>query len=165
MRLAAYSRIKGLNASVLRNRRVLSAMPALSGDGHWYNIMGMAIHGRKESEQELQMAVMRYLTLACPDVFSLHIPNGGYRRKAEAAIMKGMGVKAGVSDILLLWKPGKCGFIELKTPKAKNRLSDHQHDFMQRMKGFGVPIAVATSVDEVRKIVVEWNIPCRETRL
>jgi VRR-NUC domain len=110
------------------------------------------------------MAVMRYLRVACPDVLSIHCPNGGYRRKTEAAILKGMGAMAGTPDILLLWKPAKVAFIELKTPKSENRLSADQIAFLTRLSELGIPNAVCVSLDAVRLKIKEWGIPCRETR-
>ena len=57
------------------------------------------------------------------------IPNGGYRNAREAARLKRMGVRAGVSDYFLAVprppkEPGGCDvicgvWIELKSPKGK----------------------------------------------
>jgi hypothetical protein len=38
---------------------------------------------------------------AMPGVVYLHVPNGGYRQPAEAAIFSGLGVRAGAPDLLL----------------------------------------------------------------
>lgn len=119
----------------------------------------------KRPEQALQIAVMTYLRTACPNALAFSIPNGGYRRPIEACIMKATGTLAGVPDILILWEPGRCGFIELKAPGAANRLSVAQKSFQIRAKILGVPNRVATSLDDVRAIVRDWDIPCRERRI
>ena len=68
------------------------------------------------------------------------IPNGGSRHKAEAAKLKAMGVKTGVSDILLpVCKGAYSGlWIELKRPKsvgkAKGVTADEQSEWIEKMK-------------------------------
>jgi hypothetical protein len=48
--------------------------------------------GRPRPEQLVQRAVFDHLRLrAAPGVFAFHVPNGGYRKPIEAAIMKGLG--------------------------------------------------------------------------
>jgi hypothetical protein len=115
---------------------------------------------RRHPERDLQFAVMKYLRVAAPNVEAIHIPNGGYRRKIEAALLKGMGVKAGVGDILLMWRPGQLAFIELKS--AKGRLSPDQQAFSIRMTELEIPYGVCTSIDEVRACLTTWCVPCRD---
>ena len=47
-----------------------------------------------------------------------HIPNGGFRRKQEAALLKASGVRSGVPD-LCLPSNGGCLWIELKAPDGR----------------------------------------------
>jgi hypothetical protein len=52
---------------------------------------------RRRQEAAIQRAVFQHLRArAAPGVFAFHVPNGGYRKPVEAAIMKGLGVVAGV---------------------------------------------------------------------
>ena len=44
-------------------------------------------------EQALQISVVNWLRVVAPDLFFLHIPNGGRRSKAEAGIFKAMGLR------------------------------------------------------------------------
>lgn len=55
-----------------------------------------------QSEEGDQILVMNWLLLNHPDYWkaTIHVPNGGKRNAREAARLKQMGVKAGVSDIL-----------------------------------------------------------------
>lgn len=119
---------------------------------------------RRQPERELQTAVVRYLRVACPDVFVTAIPNGGYRRKVEAALFKSMGVTAGVSDLMLLWRPAKVAFIELKAPGQRKYISDAQKAFLVRCTDLGIPTAVCDSLDDVWMKIAEWNVPCRDAR-
>jgi hypothetical protein len=50
-------------------------------------------------EQALQRAVFQHFYLrARPGVFAFHPANGGWRSRVEAAILKSLGVRAGVPD-------------------------------------------------------------------
>jgi hypothetical protein len=65
-------------------------------------------------EQLIRRAVFEHLRLrAAPVAFFFHVPNGGYHKPIEAAIMKGLGVKAGVPDIIVVHR-GRCYAVELK---------------------------------------------------
>lgn len=72
------------------------------------------------TEADEQTALFRYISCELARYPMLnaiaHIPNGGYRRKSEAARMKAQGVRRGYPDILLDYPScGKHGLrIELK---------------------------------------------------
>jgi hypothetical protein len=71
---------------------------------------------RSRPEQQIQRAVFKHLALrGAPAMFAFHPANGGWRSRVEAAILKGMGVKAGVPDIIAI-KNGRCYALELKAP-------------------------------------------------
>jgi hypothetical protein len=71
---------------------------------------------RNRPEQQLQRAVFEHLALrGARDAFCFHPPNGGWRSRIEASIMKGLGVCAGIPDIIAV--KGGCAYgLELKTP-------------------------------------------------
>lgn len=86
--------------------------------------MDAMIENRPESED--QIAVANFLDLT--KLLWMHTPNGGKRDKVTAAILKRMGVKAGVPDFLIFdppkpWRPGTA--IELKRLKG-GKMSDDQ---------------------------------------
>jgi hypothetical protein len=57
-------------------------------------------HRRRSPEGAIQSAVFAHLRArGAPGIFAFHPANGGYRKPIEAAILKGMGVVAGVPDI------------------------------------------------------------------
>jgi hypothetical protein len=76
------------------------------------------------------------------DIVFCHIPNGGYRTKAEAGIFKAMGVQSGAPD-LVIWMKGETLQIELKARKGK--LSDAQEAFGDRLEALGHPYHVITA--------------------
>jgi hypothetical protein len=90
-----------------------------------------------------QKMLFDWLRLQHPQAYKLafHVPNGGHRLKAVAAKMKGQGVKAGVSDIVLpMARGGHFGlYIEFKaTPPHDSVVSVSQQAFLQgvEMQGY-----------------------------
>jgi hypothetical protein len=73
-----------------------------------------------------------------------HYPAGGARRRVEASIFKGLGVKSGVPDLLLV-KSGKLCALELKSPTG--RLSKTQQQTIAQLQQAGVVVAVAHDID------------------
>ena len=58
-------------------------------------------------EQQIHRAVVQHLRQrGAPGLVFLHPANGGFRRRIEARIFSGLGVRAGAAD-LLLWHRGK----------------------------------------------------------
>ncbi len=90
------------------------------------------------------------------------IPNGGARRRIEAARLVGLGVRAGVSDLFFsfpsLSAPIKCGlYIEMKAPKPYGkRASDKQMTFIERMILAGYEAEVCFGWDEARKAIQQY---------
>lgn len=73
-------------------------------------------------EEALQRACAEFLTLAMPPppagAVWWHTPNQrGTRSRVEAQILKALGVKAGIPDLLFLWR-GRLHCVELKAPKG-----------------------------------------------
>ena len=58
---------------------------------------------KRRPEQALHRACAQYLDAVLPaGAVWWHTPSGGYRRRTEAAIFTGLGVKAGIPDLLVL---------------------------------------------------------------
>lgn len=127
-------------------------------------INGINHHGKESpypfAEDSLQTACMTYLRLQYPNVLAFHVPNGGSRNRVEAAKLKGMGVMAGVCDIVILEpreyrcvKP--CGlFIELKVKGGK--LQDSQASFISKLQVRGYMAAVVWSFDAFKALVDDY---------
>lgn len=115
---------------------------------------------RNQPEEQLQRAVAAFLDVALPeDAVWFHVPNGGARTKAEAGIFKAMGVKAGVPDVLILWR-GQLYCIELKAPGRS--LSPGQRDMRDRLLKSGAEWGLAKTVGEVAIACAGcWNMPLR----
>lgn len=119
-----------------------------------------------QAEDELQRAIVKWLRYALrPDVRFCHVPNGGKRRRIEAAKLKGLGVEPGWPDLSFAWgevqfsscrAASRSAFIEVKF--ASGRLSTAQLDFQLWCRQNGIPHAVARSLDEVTAAVRSWGI-------
>jgi hypothetical protein len=71
---------------------------------------------RNRPEQAIQRAVFEYLAARqAHGVFAFHPANAGRRSRVEAAIMKSLGVRAGVPDIIAV-RDGRAYGSELKAP-------------------------------------------------
>jgi hypothetical protein len=92
---------------------------------------------------------------AVPGVFAFHVPLGGYRKPVEAAILKGLGVKAGVPDIIAI-KAGHTYALELKA--AGNKPMPTQTKTMAAMQRAGATVAVAVGLDDAIKQIEAWGL-------
>jgi hypothetical protein len=107
-------------------------------------------------ERLIQKAVFCHLRCRpAAGVVAFHVANGGYRHKSEAAIFKGMGVLAGIPDIIAL-KAGRMYALELKRQGGK--VSPEQRDTMDMLTAAGATCAVAYGIDEAILQLESWQL-------
>ena len=112
--------------------------------------------GRRCSEQQIQRALFDHLRLrAAPGVFAFHVPNGGYRKPIEAAIMKGLGVKAGVPDVIAIHK-GRVFALELKAEGG--RATPKQLEAIAAMEAAGAYCCIAEGLDRALAVLEQWGL-------
>lgn len=108
------------------------------------------------SEDILQAEIFKWyhnnfcLPKHTPRHYIFSVPNGGLRNKREAVKMKATGLKAGVSDLIVL-QPNRTIFVELKTPIG--RQSDKQKEFEQIVRDLGFEYHLVRSLDEFKNIL------------
>ena len=107
----------------------------------------------KGSEDNLQKAVARYLDII--GSFWFHCPNGGSRNGIEAAKLKGMGVKPGIPDCIILdQRRGFAGLaIELKV--GYNKPSEQQLEQLDKLVLRNWMVVVSWSLEEVIS-AIDW---------
>lgn len=112
------------------------------------------------TEEQIQTSVASFLDRSLPDdALWFHCPNGGARNKVVAAKLKWAGVKAGVPDILIVWRQRLIG-IELKAKTGV--LSEAQKAMHQRLTLAGaVVLPIARSVDEVEAFLETLGMPLK----
>lgn len=110
-------------------------------------------------EDSIQRAVCQHLRQrGAPGLLWFHVPNGGRRRPIEAAIMKGLGVQAGVSDLILLCR-GRFYALELKSDTG--RPTEAQMEFVSRwndtVQGNGAA-TIAHGLDAALRTLEIWGL-------
>lgn len=113
---------------------------------------------RRAPEQALQMAVARYLDVALPDnaVWSAIGHGGG--GKTRGAILKSMGLKAGIPDVLIV-HGSRTLFIELKA--TDGRVSAQQTDMHVRLRKAGAEVYTCRSLEQVEMTLRLCRVPLR----
>ena len=112
---------------------------------------------RKRPEDSFQSKLMKELTYRLrPEVIVAAIPNGGFRHRRTAAILKATGVKRGITDLVFIYEEGQTAWLELKTGKVP--LSDEQLGIQYRMKTMGHRHAVARTIDEALTQLDAWEL-------
>ncbi len=112
----------------------------------------------RRPEEALQRLCVDYASRAYPKLILFAVTNQkGTRSAIEMAILKSMGAKPGVSDLVLCLPNGRFAAIELKAPKG--RLSDSQSDFLAAVELTGGYTAVVRSIDEFAAVLGRWLAP------
>jgi VRR-NUC domain len=116
----------------------------------------------RNAEARIQAAIVEWIRTVAPGVICFHVPNGGYRTKAEAARMKWIGVLSGIPDLVLLGCDGTTWLIEVKA--GGGSLSAEQVAIRDRCVALRIPFVVAKSIDDVRLAFRLWGIETRESK-
>lgn len=109
-----------------------------------------------ESENRLQSEIVTwYNNNFClkhhnPRHSIFSVPNGGTRNIREAMTLKATGMKAGVSDLIILI-PNKVIFVELKTDTGKQ--SEVQKDFQNVVENLKLEYYLIRSLDEFKETI------------
>lgn len=94
-----------------------------------------------------------------PGLLWWHTPNGarlrGRRGHVQGAIAKGLGVRAGVSDICALLG-GKFFALELKAPGG--RPTEEQLKFIDAVREQGGSVCVAEGLTEALRAIETWGL-------
>jgi hypothetical protein len=110
-------------------------------------------------EDQIQRSVVQALTLARVHFFP--VPNGGKRSRLEAAIMVGLGVKAGVPDIIITsrlpnFPHARGGALEIKAPGKK--ATDKQAEWIETLRGDGWEAEVGVGAPECFGWLRKWGL-------
>lgn len=112
----------------------------------------------KHIESKIQQVAVSWFRLQFPHLALLlfAVPNGGRRNLREAAIMKGEGVTAGVSDLLLLIPNGEYHGLCIEMKTDKGRQNDNQKIWQKKVEGQEYKYVVCRSFDEFREEVCRY---------
>ena len=111
---------------------------------------------RRNSEQTVQRTVCEHLRRrGAHGVLWWHTPNGGRRSPVEAAIFSGFGVRAGVSDLILL-RDGRVFALELKTERGRPTAAQLQ--FISEFRAAGGEASIANGLDQALHTLETWKL-------
>lgn len=73
----------------------------------------------------------------------------------HGAVLKGMGLVAGVSDMAYLKPDGRTAFVEFKEPAGRQSLAQKQ--WQQTVTALGAEYRIVTSLEQFQKIIQQWQ--------
>ena len=104
----------------------------------------------KNTEALIQVEIVKYLQ--SEKIYFFSCPNeaaGG--NKVRSMQMVSMGMRSGVSDLIVFLPSGEIIFVEVKAPKGKQ--SDRQKKFEKRVTDYGYKYFLVYSVNDVKNII------------
>lgn len=111
---------------------------------------------RASPEAQIQRTVFQHLRQrGAPGIYAFHVPNGGYRKPVEAAIMKGLGVRPGVPDVMVIHM-GCIYALELKAEDGKP--TESQLEAVESIRNAGGFAAIAYGLDRALRCLEAWGI-------
>jgi hypothetical protein len=123
-----------------------------------YGARGM----KRRPEQELQRSVFEHYRLrGAPGVMMFHCPNGGWRSRVEAAILKAMGTTPGIPDVCCV-KDGRAYFLELKANSV--RLTKTQRECHAALVAAGAIVGTAVGIDQALQWLESHELLRRQTQ-
>jgi hypothetical protein len=125
-----------------------------------FHVAEIRRRGRKmQPEQGFQAALVKLLPSILPrGCMFFAVPNGGFRTKAEAGILHGQGVRAGIPDLMFIYE-GRAIGLELKSDRG--HLSDNQRAMHIELGMAGARVDVARNIGEALERLREMGIPVR----
>jgi hypothetical protein len=112
----------------------------------------------KSPESQLQSACVMWFRLQYPVLGRLMfaVPNGHYRSKRTACIIKGEGVVAGVADLILLVPNKKYASLCIEMKAGKGRQTELQAQFQSAAESVGNMYAVCRTFEEFQTTVNQY---------
>jgi rhodanese-related sulfurtransferase len=109
------------------------------------------------SEDREQRVLVAWLDRERPDIPYFAVPNGGWRSKATAGILKATGVKPGVPDLVFpAARGGHHGlFIELKRTKG-GRASENQKAWLERLRAGGYRAEICAGAEAAMAVITGY---------
>lgn len=110
----------------------------------------------RRPEQVIQKAIVQHLRQrGVPGLVFFHVPNGGHRKPIEGAILKGLGVRAGVSDLILLHNSK---FFALELKAEGGRATEAQMAFLSDADAAGAFTAMPTGLNAALATLETWGL-------
>ena len=138
----------------------MKSKEAKSSNG-WKDFFGVETQTRRRPrnlEHGLQSRCVSWFRLQFPNrrhnLFA--VPNGGYRTKTTAALLKDEGQLSGVADLILLVRKGTCGALLLEAKVKGNYQSSNQKQWQKMIEADGYEYRIFHTIEEFIEIVTEY---------
>jgi hypothetical protein len=115
-----------------------------------------------EADLHKSVAALLDVVLLPPALWTTFPAGYGKLGKATAGHLRGVGLKAGMPDIMIFHK-GRCFGIELKVPGGK--LSKDQFEMHELLAEAGVPVEVCYNLEDVVTALIGFNLPIRDLEI
>lgn len=112
------------------------------------------------TELQEQQALRKRLYYAAPEIQVVAVPNAGRRTQWEAMRAKKEGLAKGFPDLIVLAPGGLVAFVEMKA--MKGRVTEHQHEWIERLTRYGFRAAVCRSADAAIAFLRDCGFAIRE---
>jgi len=109
----------------------------------------------RNREDAIRRAVFEHLRVSGERGYAFHPANGGWCSPIEAAILKGLGVCAGVPDVIAI-KDGRAFALELKP--LGGRLTMAQNDAHAALRAAGANVVTGYGVNEALAQLEAWGL-------
>jgi hypothetical protein len=111
---------------------------------------------RNRPENLIQRALFEHLRVrSASGVYAFHVPNGGARSPIEGAILNGLGVRAGVPDLIAV-KDGRTYALEIKRPGG--RLTAAQNAAHAALRAAGATVVTSYGLDDALAQLERWGL-------
>jgi hypothetical protein len=111
---------------------------------------------RNRPEDIIQRAVFEHLRVrSTPGIFAFHPANGGWRSHIEVAILKGLGVHAGVPDVIAIHR-GQVYAIELKSESG--RATSAQLQAIEKLRAAGAHVEICHGLTRALAQLEAWRL-------
>lgn len=128
---------------------------------NWEEVFGKEAKVRRHPrnlEHGLQSRCVSWFRMQYPNrrhnLFA--VPNGGYRTKTTAALLKNEGQLSGVADLILLVRKGTCGALLLEAKVKGNYQSPNQKLWQKMIEADGYEYRIFHTIEEFASIVTEY---------
>lgn len=122
---------------------------------------------RVQREQALQRALLTWLAAELPSLSALtiHVPNQGTESPIRGAILRGLGVRAGVPDLLCFDRRGPHPGLALELKTGAEEPTELQADWLAGLARLGWFAAWANGLEPAQKAfrlyarLPQWRAP------
>ena len=110
----------------------------------------------RRPEDEIQRSVIAHFAArGVRDAFVFAVPNGGVRSPIEAAIMRGLGTRAGTPDLFMISR-GEVFALELKSESG--RATAAQLQAIKDIRRAGGHAEICRGLDAAIKQLEDWQL-------